>query len=184
MTLMFAYGSNLSKAAMRQRCPEARPVCSLMLTDARLVFRGVADCVYEKGATCPGAIWKITPRCERALDRYEGIRPDGSGSYRREYVPVEGLSEGTEMMYYAMNSTGIYPPGEYYLDVLERGYKDFGLPLEMLQAAVDASWDNKAPSHRERFRRDRDGKPPLAKKARVVPVPALVQASLFPDVGA
>jgi hypothetical protein len=157
--LYFAYGSNLNHAAMARRCPGAKPIGPLKLPDSRLVFRGVADCIYEPGAECPGAVWKLTPECERALDRYEGV---GGGFYRKEYLPVTGIEGEERMLVYIMNSTGIFPPSEGYFEVLRQGYRDFGLPLKYLREAVKASWDDKAPSHRERKRYHRDGRPPLA----------------------
>lgn len=158
--LYFAYGSNLSLRAMARRCPRAVPLGKFVLADCRLVFRGVADAIYEPGAKCYGGLWRITPACEVALDRYEGI---GSGMYRKDYVPLEGRADGeTELMLYAMNSTGIMPPCQSYLGVIQEGYRDFKLPLKHLRDAVAASWDDKAPSHIERKRRRRDGRPPLA----------------------
>lgn len=158
--IYFAYGSNLNYAAMRRRCPAAVPLETLALGNSRLVFRGVADCIYEPGAECLGGLWRITPACERALDRYEGI---GSGFYRKEYVPITGIDGEETVMLYAMNSTGIFPPSQGYLDTIREGYRDFGLPLKHLNAAVRGSWDDKAPSHLERQRYRRTGRPPLAR---------------------
>src|SRR5215471_3552853 len=104
--LCFAYGSNLHVGQMAQRCPAAKPLGRIILPDWKLVFRGVADCVPEPGAVCYGGVWRITQDCERALDRYEGVR---SGAYRKQYVPVTGDVEG-EALIYVMNSTGIFPP--------------------------------------------------------------------------
>ena len=167
--LYFAYGSNLNKANMRRRCPRALPVGRFMLDDARLVFRGVADCIYEPGATCPGALWRITEECEHALDCYEGW----PRLYRKEYVPVTKFGGETTIMLYVMNSTGIMPPSQGYLDTIRQGYRDFGMKQAPLDAAVKASWDDKAPSHVERQRHRRKGRPVLARPAPGrLPVPA------------
>jgi gamma-glutamylcyclotransferase (GGCT)/AIG2-like uncharacterized protein YtfP len=157
--LYFAYGSNLNRDSMALRCPDAKPIGPLKLTDARLVFRGVADCIYEEGVECPGAVWKLTPECERALDRYEGV---SGGFYRKEYVTVTGIDGEDRMLLYVMNSTGIFPPSQHYYNVIKQGYRDFQLPLKYLRDAVKASWDDKAPSHRERQRHRRNGRPALA----------------------
>jgi gamma-glutamylcyclotransferase (GGCT)/AIG2-like uncharacterized protein YtfP len=163
MTVMFAYGSNLNLYQMSNRCPDAVALGRLRLADWRLVFRGVADCIPEPGAVCYGGVWRITPRCEVALDAYEGI---GSGLYRKEYVPIKRTRDGeTEMLIYVMNSTGIMPPSRFYLGTISQGYRDFNMPKiarKRLAEAVRESWDDKAPTHVERQRHRRKGRPPLA----------------------
>jgi hypothetical protein len=163
--LYFAYGSNLNMRQMRWRCPKAQPVGKFKLNGVRLVFRGVADVADEPGASCWGGLWLITPECEVALDRYEGFRPDDPehGMYRKVTFPLRKPWEGfTEGMFYQMNSTGIMPPSISYLRCIEEGYRDFKLPRAHLDAAVQASVDDKAPSHIERQRRRRTGRPALA----------------------
>jgi hypothetical protein len=166
--LMFAYGSNLHLAQMANRCPAAEPLGRMILRGWRLVFRGAADCVRESGAVCYGGLWRITPACERVLDRYEGV---ASGVYRKEQVPTED----DPALIYCMNSTGIFPPSEDYLKVIEEGYVDFHMPAEafqLLREAVQASWDNKAPSHMEQRRYQHEGRPRLALPPAREPGPA------------
>lgn len=157
--LYFAYGSNLNVSQMARRCPAAVKVGKFMLADAKLVFRGVADVVGEPGAVCPGGIWLITAACEEALDRYESYNPvdPEAGMYCKTVLPITGYGEHTELMLYQMNSTGIMPPSIYYLNSIKQGYKDFGLALAPLKAAIKESWDDKSPGKHERARRLRDG---------------------------
>ena len=162
--LYFAYGSNLNKAAMRRRCPDATPLGELMLPNSRLVFRGVADCIEEPGAVCPGGVWKITPRCERALDIYEGV---STGFYSKVHLPIEAPDED-KLMLYVMNSTGVMPPTVGYLDTIRQGYRDFGLALAPLKAAVRQAWDDKDKTFAERRRRHKDGYAPLALSNSIV----------------
>jgi hypothetical protein len=153
---------------MQRRCPDAVPLDKLYLPDARLVFRMVADVVFEPGFTCPGGVWRLTPACERALDHYEGFRPDGSGMYRKVYVEVPGLPDGeTELMMYVMNSTGVMPPTVNYFNVILDGYEDFGLRQRELRLALKHAHDEKRATHVERKRLRRNGRPAL--KARPVP---------------
>ncbi len=164
--LYFACGSNLNLERMAGRCPRAVPLGRMVLPDWRLAFRCVADCVPEPGAECHGGVWRITPQCERALDVYEGV---AGGTYRKEYIPIDGDPEGGEsMLMYCMNSTGIDPPAVTYLKEIEQGYRDFRMPkaaYEALAKAVRASWDNKHLTHVERQRHRRNGRPPLAAAA-------------------
>jgi len=176
--LYFAYGSNLNKRQMTRRCPDARPLSLLHLENWKLVFRGVADIVPSPGDFVSGGVWVISDNDERALDIYEGYRGDGSGMYRKVGVPIEPFKMRgetfTELMFYVMNSDGIMPPSEGYLASIREGFKDFGLRLKPLNDAVEASWDDKNPSHVERRRHARKGRPTLAvrpssekKKAKV-----------------
>jgi hypothetical protein len=162
--LYFAYGSNLNKDAMRYRCPAAKPISKFMMPNSRLVFRGVADCIEEPGADCPGAIWEITAACERSLDRYEGI---GSGFYSKVFLPISGYPGEDNLMLYVMNSTGIMPPTAGYLETIKQGYRDFGLALKPLREAVRHAWQDKDKTFHERRRRHRDGYAPLAKAGAV-----------------
>jgi hypothetical protein len=157
---------------MSRRCPAAVPLGALIMRDTRLVFRGVADVVRAEGAKCPGGIWRITAECERALDRYEGFNPNDPdrGMYSKEYVEIEGLPDGeTEIMLYTMNSRGIYPPSEGYYGTIVQGYRDFGLDAAPLRMALKHAHDEKHPSHIERKRTRRMGRPALA--PRPVPKP-------------
>ena len=167
MTLYFAYGANLSLAAMERRAPGATPIGKFTLLDSRLVFRGVADCAYEPGAKCYGGLWRITPRCEDALDKFEGIK---SGFYRKEYVDLEpGKFREDRLMFYTMNSTGVFPPDRHYLDTIRQGYRDFKLPMQALTDALKWTWDNKNPSRYELERHERKNRPALARPISPVP---------------
>lgn len=136
MSLYLAYGSNLNVIQMAQRCPEAIAMEAIDLPNARLVFRGVADVVYAKGESCPVGLWRITERCERALDRYEGV---SSGLYRKEYVKLE-MRDGPRKwietaLIYQMNSERISPPDEWYYGVIEEGYGHFEIDPAPLREA-------------------------------------------------
>jgi hypothetical protein len=165
VTLYFAYGSNLNKEQMRHRCPAATAIGSIVLDDWLLVFRGVADIVQSPGDKVQGAVWKLTDACEQVLDRYEGVE---SQMYRKVYIPIEPYDFEGEMhdalLVYVMNSTGIMPPSKFYLRSIQEGYRDFKLPRGPLDQAVEASHDKKAPSHIERQRHARKGRPELASR--------------------
>ena len=72
-----AYGSNLNRAQMALRCPDAKVVGTGEIKDYELLFRGnrngaVATVEPKKGESVPVLIWEISPRDEFNLDRYEG----------------------------------------------------------------------------------------------------------------
>jgi hypothetical protein len=153
--LYFAYGSNLNVAAMKRRCPRSRKVGALILPDARLVFRHVADVEYSKGSRCPGGLWRITDKCEETLDRYEGVE---GGLYSKIYIRLLYNGKERRCLVYQMNENGIAPPGEGYLSTIAQGYRDFGLDLGELDQALWHAWDekNRTPKVNRRIKRRKD----------------------------
>lgn len=161
--LYFAYGSNLNLIQMKRRCPDAKPIGQMIIKGWKLVFRGVADIVPEKGGQVFGGIWRITEADERKLDTYEGVR---GGLYRKVYLPIRRFQGDDRVLVYVMNSDGIYPPSQGYLDGIVEGYTDFMASDEHKQwlgNAVQDSWDDKRPSHKEHARNWRYGFPKLAR---------------------
>lgn len=135
--LYAAYGSNMNKAQMHQRCPGAVPVGKYMLKDAKLVFRRVADAVHEVGSKMPIAVWRINAVHEAALDRYEGV---GSGFYVKQWVTLE---TGEKALIYVMTRDGIAPPSREYYATIKQGYADFGIKTKPLETALALSWAEK-----------------------------------------
>lgn len=178
-----AYGSNLNFYQMSRRCPAAEALVRITLHDWKLVFRGVADCIVEEGSICYGGLWSITPACERELDRYEGVR---GGLYRKEEIPITVDGVEATALIYTMNSDGIHPPSASYLRGITEGYEDFKMPKKAfanLRSAVQHSWDQNAPSHLERRRYRRTGRPRLAPRpGRLPAMPATgVEITLAPE---
>lgn len=184
----FAYGSNLNEHAMMRRCPDAIKVGALTLTSCKLVFRGVADVELtgDESDTCVGGLWRISDSDEWALDGYEGFnsRAPERGLYRKLYFVI-GTSDGKahDCLVYKMNSTGIMPPSEHYLDVIKEGYGDFGIPLDRLDRALQESWNDKNPDDLLKRRYVAKGKPKLAQlvKALEVVEPEQVLPELTPS---
>ena len=64
----FAYGSNLSKKQMSERCPDSKPMFIATLPNHQMVFAGwsrkwrggVASLKTFRGAKVPGAIYEVT----------------------------------------------------------------------------------------------------------------------------
>ncbi|BDG59195.1 gamma-glutamylcyclotransferase family protein [Caldinitratiruptor microaerophilus] len=137
--LYFAYGSNLDRAQMVRRCPTARPREPAVLRDYRLTFRarsgrhGVADIEPWSGGAVPGGLWDVFPADLKALDIYEGV----PYLYRRETVTVETAMGATEALVYVMQpGHGYAAPHPRYLEVIQRGYRDWGLDPTPLREAV------------------------------------------------
>ncbi len=85
----FAYGSNLCAAQMAARCPKALEEGVVELSGWRLIIngRGVATLVPDPEARVFGLVWRLTPACEAALDRHEGV---ARGVYRKAELEAGG----------------------------------------------------------------------------------------------
>ncbi|GGE99348.1 hypothetical protein GCM10011611_01160 [Aliidongia dinghuensis] len=86
----FAYGSNIVARQMTHRCPAARAVGHARLDGwrFRIMTRGFATIVPDPAAHVLGVVWALTPDCETALDRYEGV---ARSLYLKHEIPVEGF---------------------------------------------------------------------------------------------
>lgn len=137
-----AYGSNLNLEQMKRRCPTAEVVGTAELTNWRLWFRGgthsaVATIERERGFSVPVLVWKIQPRDELALDRYEGW----PFLYRKETLRVTVNGRRVYAMVYIMNEAG-HPygvPSVDYLNIIREGYESAGFDQQTLDDAVKNS---------------------------------------------
>ena len=72
-----AYGSNLNRRQMMNRCPGAKPLGTAVIENYRLLFKGSKSGSYltiepEEGSYVPVAVWAVTATDEQRLDFYEG----------------------------------------------------------------------------------------------------------------
>ena len=126
MMLYMAYGMNTNRLAMEARCPIAKPMGGFYLPDTRLVFRGVADFVPDRDSICPVALWAITPSCLKALDHLEGYP---TLCNRRKI-------NGGWLVYEMNDKNYVGPPSKHYFDMIQEGYRDFGLDDYNLRTAA------------------------------------------------
>jgi gamma-glutamylcyclotransferase (GGCT)/AIG2-like uncharacterized protein YtfP len=86
MTLYFAYGANMERAAMRSRCPAATALGPARLRGWRYVIAsGYGSVAPAPGAEVFGVLWRLTPRDLAALNTFESL---DSGLYRRATLTV------------------------------------------------------------------------------------------------
>lgn len=125
-----AYGSNLNRAQMSYRCPEALSCETIELDNHALRFRGVADIEEVMGESVSLGLWMITERCEKALDRYEGY----PHLYTKKFIDTPA---GQVMVYVMCDQRDVHPPARHYLASITQGYIDFKLDREPLKKAID-----------------------------------------------
>ena len=110
----FAYGSNMDPRRMRDRCRRAECLGRATLRGYRFLIneRGVATIELQGNAKVMGALWKITSRCEAALDQFEGVH---RGTYFKKDVEV------------VLDETGQTLDALVYIDpICERGFPRAG----------------------------------------------------------
>lgn len=136
-----AYGSNLNVEQMNYRCPEAQVLCTGVIKDYRLLFKGSYSGNYltiepAEGYEVPVVIWTVSEQDELNLDHYEGFPT----FYRKETVPVE-TADGTveDAFAYIMNGHVCGAPTRYYLNTCLTGYRSFGFDPAILEQAVAES---------------------------------------------
>ncbi len=133
--LYFAYGSNLERRGMARRCPKAKGLTAARLDGYRLVFRLTIDITPGPSGVVWGALYELTPTCQRALDKYE----DAPRLYRQVKVTVVTDDGSHEALAYVMNDKSIAPPDVAHYTSIARGYADWKLdeaPLRRARLAV------------------------------------------------
>lgn len=141
MKYYIAYGSNLNVRQMAYRCPDARVIGTTWLEDMQLLFKGSKTGSYltiehKKGCSVPVAVWAVSDRDERMLDRYEGY----PRFYYKRNVLLSRNDEILDAFVYIMHEDrklGI--PSDLYVDTCLEGYETFGFDRKYLDEAVEIS---------------------------------------------
>ena len=133
-----AYGSNMNIDQMLMRCPRATILEVGTLKNYKLTFRGgsrgVANIERCIGTDVPIVLWRITPRCERTLDSYEGF----PRLYVKRDIDVEVGERKVKSMAYVMAEKYEAMPAmpiDYYYSTIAQGYEDNGIDLKTLDDA-------------------------------------------------
>jgi gamma-glutamylcyclotransferase (GGCT)/AIG2-like uncharacterized protein YtfP len=138
----FAYGSNLSEAQMRARCPDARLAGRAALRGYRLAFAGystlwggaVATLAPDPKGRVRGVLYELTSADLEALDRWEG-HPH---YYRRVRATVsDGSRRERKVQLYVMTPEhALGKPAMEYLVALLRAYVSLGFDVKQLMRAA------------------------------------------------
>ena len=129
----FAYGSNLNHRQLLERCPDNQLMFTATLQNYKLIFAGwsrqwrggQASIKPFRGDKVLGAIYEISERDLRRLDKYEGY-PDTYDRlkitvYRDTGEPVEAIT------YIKLSQSEETKPSPEYLATIKQGYRDWGL---------------------------------------------------------
>ena len=129
----FAYGPNLSRKQMLERCPDSKPQFFATLNNYKLVFvgwsrqwrGGIASIKRFSGERVIGAIYEVSDRDLRRLDSYEGY-PDVYGRFKvtvfdENGEPIEAIT------YVKAGQLEETQPSKEYLSIIQQGYRDWGI---------------------------------------------------------
>jgi len=129
----FAYASNLSRAQMLQRCPDAKPKFSAVLPNYKLLFTGwsrewhggKATIQPYKGAKVKGAVYEISEADLRKLDRFE----DYPGTYTHLSIMVFNEDDVAvkAVTYVKTRQEEETKPAPEYVAAIKQGYRDWEL---------------------------------------------------------
>ena len=126
----FAYGSNLNKKQMMERCPDNKPVFTATLPNYKLVFAGwsrqwrggTASIKSFRGDRVRGAIYEVSEQCLRRLDKYEGDYTRLKVTvFNEDDEPIEAIT------YIKAGQLEETPPSKEYLTVVQQGLRDWRL---------------------------------------------------------
>ena len=129
----FAYASNLSHRQMSERCPDAKPKFTATLPNFKLIFTGwsrkwhggVASIKPLRGEKVAGAVYEISERDLRLLDKHEGY-PNIYN--RREVVVFPEEGEAVKAVaYIKVEQSEETKPSPEYVATIQQGYKDWGI---------------------------------------------------------
>lgn len=129
----FAYGSNLSKAQMARRCPDAKPKFTAILPNYRLIFTGWSRELKSStasirpfiGEKVVGAVWDISDKDLQRLDRYEDY-PTTYDHINVLVIDEDGVASRA-MTYIKRRQSDEARPSPEYLTTIRQGYKDWGI---------------------------------------------------------
>jgi len=127
MTLYFAYGSNMNRAAMRRRCPGARAIGPASLEGYRFFVgrEGWGSVRLSAGDTVHGVLWRLTPRDIAALHAYELLH---KGLYDVRYLPVRSGARRVQAMIYLLRRRVEGRPRPGYAEMIAAAARGWQLP--------------------------------------------------------
>jgi Gamma-glutamyl cyclotransferase, AIG2-like len=125
--LHFAYGTNMSRALMRRRCPNAAPLGIARLAGWRFLITrdGYASVTPAPGDTVHGVLWHLQPRDLAALNAYESL---DSGLYARRRMSIAHDGRRVAALVFVARETAPGRPKPGYQDIVVAAAREWQLP--------------------------------------------------------
>lgn len=129
-----AYGMNTNLKEMSYRCPSAENLGAVVLPGYKLAFKGCCDIVEDSKESMSCVLWKITDRCEQALDLLEGY----PFYYNKKFVSVNvGGTDVDAMIYFMQPGHKLALPGKSYLEMVTEGYRSNFITTRQIVRALE-----------------------------------------------
>jgi hypothetical protein len=132
MTLYFAYGSNMNRAAMARRCPGARAV-GLAVLEGYKFFIGVdgwGSVRRSAGDAVHGVLWRLAPRDIAALHAYELLH---QGLYDVRHLSVRSGDKRVRAMIYLLRRRAPGKPKPGYIEMIAASARAWKLPARYIR---------------------------------------------------
>jgi cation transport regulator ChaC len=133
MTLYFAYGSNMQRAAMARRCPTARAIGPAVL-DGYKFFIGIDGWGSVKpnpGDKVHGILWRLAARDIAALHAYELLH---KGLYDVRHLPVRVGGKRLRAMIYLLRRRSPGKPKPGYVEMIAASAREWKLPEHYIRS--------------------------------------------------
>ena len=133
--MYFAYGSNLSFAQMKKRCPYNLKIGIGILEGYRWIIskRGYANVVKSQHDYVLGEVYKITESDESRLDVRKGV---DKKSYEKKQLEIFVDDIAYDCLVYVDPITEEGTPDEGYASTINEGIKDSNLPQENVEKYI------------------------------------------------
>jgi len=133
MPLYFAYGSNMDRAAMLQRCPASKPFGLARLMRHRFIIfdEGYASVVRDPHRVVWGMVWDLALADVPALDRYESL---STGLYAKVIQPVVTVQGPRRAVVYVGRSARPGAPLPGYMEGVIEAAQHAGLPEDYIKS--------------------------------------------------
>ena len=130
--IYFAYGSNMNRTQMAQRCPGAEPIAIATIFNFKFYINssGVAGIKPSLGAVCNGILWCLKNEHWSVLDYYEGVQ---AGYYSKIKINCRIDNEVLSSSIYVANDLSPGRARSGYLEGIIDGAKRFNASESWLQ---------------------------------------------------
>jgi len=144
----FAYGSNMNREQMKERCPDSVLIGKAVLSNYKIAFTifskkrncGCADIIPSDGDEVWGLLYKISPEDLKKLDREEG-HPKHYKRFQVFVTNEHGKDYFVETYEVAAKEGEFLKPSKHYLGLMRETASRFNFPeaYQSLLSRVETS---------------------------------------------